>query len=146
MSDTQFPLKPDGSPMATIDIPSYFPCSAFLRAIDYILSSRMLKKARLLTRPTLAATSPARPESAKTASSPKDAPCPKQGHSSATDPRFTFHASRFTVYGSRFTVHGFSFQLVRWREHRYDAQRAAGPAGNFHRQGDHVESPMRKIA
>jgi len=39
-------------------------------------SGRMLKKARLLTRPTLAATSPARPESAKTASSPKDAPCP----------------------------------------------------------------------
>jgi len=32
---------------------------------------RMLKKARLLTRPTLAATSPARPESAKTASRPR---------------------------------------------------------------------------
>jgi hypothetical protein len=31
----------------------------------------MLKKARLLTRPTLAATSPARPESAKIASLPK---------------------------------------------------------------------------
>jgi hypothetical protein len=42
---------------------------------------RMLKKARLLTRPTLADTSPARPESAKTASSPKDAPSPKQGRS-----------------------------------------------------------------
>ena len=42
---------------------------------------RMLKKARLLTHPTLAATSPARPESAKTASSPRDAPCPKQGRS-----------------------------------------------------------------
>ena len=41
----------------------------------------MFKKARLLTRPTLAATSPARPESAKTASSPRDAPCPKQGRS-----------------------------------------------------------------
>jgi len=41
----------------------------------------MLKKARLLTRPTLATTSPARPESAKTASSPKDAPFPKQGRS-----------------------------------------------------------------
>jgi len=41
----------------------------------------MLKKARFLTRPTLAATSPARPESAKTASSPKDAPFPKQGRS-----------------------------------------------------------------
>jgi len=60
----------------------------------------MLKKASLLTRPTPAATSPARPESAETASSPKYAPCPKQGRSSATDPRFTFHASRFTVPGS----------------------------------------------
>jgi hypothetical protein len=56
--------------------------------------------ARLLTRPSLADTSPARPESAKTASSPRDAPCPKQGHSFAADPRFTFHASRFTAPGS----------------------------------------------
>ena len=40
---------------------------------------RMLKKARLLTRPTLAAISPARPESAKTASSPRDSPCTRQG-------------------------------------------------------------------
>jgi hypothetical protein len=39
----------------------------------------MLKKARHLTRPTLAATSPAIPESAKTASLPEDAPFPKQG-------------------------------------------------------------------
>ena len=53
----------------------------------------MLKKARLLTHPTLAATSPARPESAKTASSPKDAPYPMQGRNSAADPRFTFHGS-----------------------------------------------------
>jgi hypothetical protein len=45
----------------------------------------MLKKARLLTRPTLAR---------------RDAPCPKQGHSSEADPRFTFHASRFTILGS----------------------------------------------
>jgi hypothetical protein len=45
----------------------------------------MLKKASLLTRPT-----PAR----------QDAPWLKQGRSSATDPRFTFHASRFTVPGS----------------------------------------------
>jgi len=60
----------------------------------------MLKKASLLTRPALEAISPARPESAKAASSPRDAPCPKQGRSSATDPRFTFHASRFTVPGS----------------------------------------------
>ena len=49
----------------------------------------MFKNARLLTRPTLAATSPARPESAKTASSPRDAPCPRQGRSSVADPRFT---------------------------------------------------------
>jgi len=39
----------------------------------------MLKKARHLTRPTPADTSPARPETAKTASSPKEAPSPKQG-------------------------------------------------------------------
>jgi len=45
----------------------------------------MLKKAGLLTRPTLAR---------------RDAPCPKQGRNFATDPRFTFHASRFTVLGS----------------------------------------------
>jgi len=37
------------------------------------------QKGHLLTRPTLAATSHARPESAKTASSPRDAPCPRQG-------------------------------------------------------------------
>ena len=49
----------------------------------------------LLTLPTLAATSPARPESAKTASSPKAAPGPKQGRSSSADP-LTFHASPFT--------------------------------------------------
>jgi len=45
----------------------------------------MLKKSRLLTLPALAR---------------RDAPCPKQGRSSADDPRFTFHASRFTVPGS----------------------------------------------
>jgi hypothetical protein len=45
------------------------------------LSRRMLNKTRLLTRTTLAVISPARPESAKTASSPRDAPCPKQGRS-----------------------------------------------------------------
>ena len=41
------------------------------------------QKGDLLTLPTLADTSPARPESAKTASSPKDAPWPKQGRSGA---------------------------------------------------------------
>ncbi len=43
------------------------------------ISRRMLKKASLLTRPTPAVISPARPESAKTDSSPWDAPNPKQG-------------------------------------------------------------------
>jgi hypothetical protein len=60
----------------------------------------MFKRARLLTRPALAATSPARPESAKTASSPRAALYPKQSRSSESDPRFTFYASRFTVLGS----------------------------------------------
>ena len=39
--------------------------------------------------------SPARPESAKTDSSPQDAPFPKQGRSSAADPRFTVYGLRF---------------------------------------------------
>jgi hypothetical protein len=43
---------------------------------------RMLKKARLLTRPALAR---------------RDAPCPKQGRSSTADPRLTFHVLPFTV-------------------------------------------------
>jgi len=41
----------------------------------------MLRNARHLTRTTLAATSPARPESAKTDSLPWDAPFPIQGRS-----------------------------------------------------------------
>jgi hypothetical protein len=45
----------------------------------------MLKKARHLTHPTLAR---------------RDAPFPKQGHSSEADPRFTFHVSRLTFLGS----------------------------------------------
>ena len=45
----------------------------------------MLKKARLLTRPTLAR---------------RDAHCPKQGRSSTADPRFTFHVLPFTVLES----------------------------------------------
>src|SRR5437016_435813 len=61
---------------------------------------RMLKKFRLLTRPTQAATSPARPEFAKTASSARGAPYPMQGRNSKTDLRFTFHASRLTVPGT----------------------------------------------
>ena len=49
--------------------------------------------ARLLTRPTLAITSPTRPESAKTASSPRDAPCPKRGRKEGA-PFATFNVSR----------------------------------------------------
>jgi hypothetical protein len=41
-----------------------------------------------------------RPDSAKTDSSPQDAPCPMQGCNPAADHRFTFHALRFTVPGS----------------------------------------------
>ena len=52
---------------------------------------RMLKNAAFSTRPTLAVTSPARPESAKTVSLPRDTPCPKQGRNSVADPRFTPH-------------------------------------------------------
>jgi hypothetical protein len=52
----------------------------------------MLKKARLLTHPTLAR---------------QDAPCPWQVRSSETDPRFTFYASRFSVLGGEVrTTHG----------------------------------------
>jgi hypothetical protein len=67
----------------------------------------------------------------------------KRPSSKAADPWLTL-VSRFTIHVSRFTI--YSILLVRWREHRDDAERATGPAGNFHRQGDHVESPMRKIA
>ena len=42
----------------------------------------MLKKSRLLTRPNPGDYSPSRPEPAKTASSPRDAPSPKQEPSS----------------------------------------------------------------
>ena len=41
----------------------------------------MRKKARLLTHPTLAASSPSRPEPAKTGLLPKDAPFRRQGRS-----------------------------------------------------------------
>ena len=45
-------------------------------------TSQDAQKGGLLTRPTLAR---------------QDAPCPRQGRSSAADPRFTFHASRFSL-------------------------------------------------
>jgi hypothetical protein len=44
-------------------------------------SCRMFKQDGFLSRRAVAAISPARPESAKTASSPMDAPCPKPGRS-----------------------------------------------------------------
>ena len=53
--------------------------------------SQNAQKVCLLTRPTLAVTSPARPESAKTVSLPRDTPCPRQSRSSVADPRFTPH-------------------------------------------------------
>jgi len=60
---------------------------------------RMHKKARLLTRPTPPATSPARLESAKTASSPRDRLIPCK----AATPRMTL-VSRFTPHVSRFLL------------------------------------------
>ena len=61
--------------------------------------------------------SPSRPDSAKTDSSPQDAPYPMQGRNSATDHRFTFHASRFTApgRGARATPAAFfSILLISW--------------------------------
>ena len=74
-------------------------------------SRRMLKKARLLTRPTLAR---------------RDAPYPMQGRSSGADPRFTFHTSRFTVPESdaRTTLADF-FSI---RQNRMSSNQAASPA------------------
>ena len=40
----------------------------------------------------------------------------------------------------------FSIRLVRWRQHRYHAQRPAGSACNFHRQSDHIEFAVWKIS
>src|SRR6266850_1144929 len=92
----------------------------------------MLKKARLLTHPTLAATSPARPESAKTASSPRDAPCPKQGHSSATDPRFTFHGSRERCENDAGGLFQHPVTVVRWAHRAGHAHRnKSGPDGTI---------------
>ena len=57
-----------------------------LHVCDKRRTSRiLLKKARLLIRPTLTR---------------RDAPCPKQGRSSTADPRFTFHVLPFTVLES----------------------------------------------
>ena len=54
-------------------------------------SLRMLKKTRLLTRPTPAAMPPARPESAKTASWPRDAPFRGQAAASEEARRYGLH-------------------------------------------------------
>jgi len=91
----------------------------------------MLKKARLLTRPTLAR---------------RDAPYPRQGRNSTADPRFTFHASRFTVGESdaRTPLVGFFSILVRLADgarrghaqthrHRSRPSRFAQGAGNGNR-------------
>jgi hypothetical protein len=73
-----------------------------------IRHSQDVEKVALLTRPTPAATSPARPESAKTASSPRDAPFPMR----VLDTRevylvkrrsFPNSIGRFTFYVSPFT-------------------------------------------
>ena len=61
--------------------------------------------------------SPSRPDSAKTDSSPQDAPYPIQGRNSTTDHRFTVHSSRFTVPGSNARakpVVFFSILLISW--------------------------------
>ena len=63
---------------------------------DHSVSRRMLEKPRRLTRPAPAVISPSRPESAKTASSPRDAPF----HGKAAAPQLTF-VSRFTPHVSR---------------------------------------------
>ncbi len=87
---------------------------------------------RLLTRPTLAATSPARPESAKAASLPMDAPCPRQGRSERRG------ESYFVPYVEPLRVERtpladfFSILLVKLYGKRFRAgsmyrQRASGP-------------------
>jgi len=64
---------------------------------DSSIMCRLFKQARFLTRPTLAATSPACPESAKTASRPRTRLVP----SKAAAPRLTL-VSHFTPHVSRF--------------------------------------------
>ena len=77
--------------------------------------------------------SPSRPDSAKTDSSPQDAPYPMQGRNSATDHRFTFHASRFTVpgRGARATPAAFfSNLLISWLWLGPHALSAKGQSGS----------------
>ena len=96
-------------------------------------SCRMLKQAALLTRPTPANISPARPESAKTDSSPWDAPFPKQGRSSSGYPRFTFHTLRFTAPGNdarTLLTDCFSILLER-------------PKGQHYQHADHIGKHTR---
>lgn len=61
----------------------------------------MFKKAILLTRPTMAATLLARPESAKTASSPRYAPLPKQLRSKPADTTFHPRSRQAGLRGNR---------------------------------------------
>ena len=77
--------------------------------------------------------SPSRPDSAKTDSSPQNAPYPMQGRNSATDHRFTFHASRFTVpgRGARATPAAFfSNLLISWLWLGPHALSAKGQSGS----------------
>ena len=82
----------------------------------------MLKKARLLTRPT-----PAR----------QDAPFRGQGHSSPADLRFTFHASRFTAAGSdaRTKLADFFSILLRSAQEIHRSGRLRAAAGGLKADG-----------
>ena len=108
---------------------------------------KMLKMASLLTRPTTAVISPSRPESAKTASSPWDAPCSKQGLSSAADPRFTPHGSRslramraccWRAFSASCCVRGSGTLITSGSQGATDRSRHVGlghapPTGGWHR-------------
>src|SRR5256885_9780398 len=61
---------------------------------DGVIAWRMPKKPIHLIRPAQAVISPPHPESAKTDSSPKDAPCPKQNRRSERTPETTCAESK----------------------------------------------------
>jgi hypothetical protein len=92
----------------------------------------MLKKARLLTRPTLAR---------------RDAPCPKQSHSSEADPRFTFHASRFTILGSEARTLLADFFCILLGGLRPSVEKAHNKTSCCHaRRKHHTDYPTRREA
>jgi len=78
--------------------------------------------------------SPSHPDSAKTDSSPQDASYPiMQGRNSATDHRFTFHASRFTAPGRDARAKPavfFSILLISWLWWGPHALSAKGHSGS----------------